>query len=158
MNKLFENNAFVGITPPSQEDKHESFFRIPLQMDEIELDEFRYVDRAMGLICTKLLSAKPSEMSELAFKRAIRKVSSFIELMDFDFNSLVDELVFDDIDEDCIDISFHRRKDLNLNIYFEESDIDNSVTEAFLSFTSKGKLKIMNDSLPNIVEVIKSLL
>lgn len=158
MNKLFENNAFVGVAPPSQEDKYESFFRIPLQMDEIELDEFRYIDRVMGLICRKLLSAKPSEMSDLAFKRAIRKVCSFIELMDFDFNSLADELVFDDIDEDCIDISFHRRKDLNLNIYFEESDIDNSVTEAFLSFTSKGKLTIMNDSLPNIVEVIKSLL
>lgn len=104
------------------------------------------------------MTNRPTSMSDATFNRAIIKVSSFVELMEFDFATFDDELLFDEIDDNCIDISFCRRKDMKLNIYFDEADIDNSVNEAFLSFISKGKLKIMNDSLPNIVDVIKQLL
>lgn len=118
----------------------------------------RHIEHGTGLVCTRLMTNRPTSMSDATFNRAIIKVSSFVELMEFDFATFDDELLFDEIDDNCIDISFCRRKDMKLNIYFDEADIDNSVNEAFLSFISKGKLKIMNDSLPNIVDVIKQLL
>lgn len=120
--------------------------------------EDAYINRQMGEVFSRLMKERAQCLPEPIRQRAFRKVETFIECMSYEFSDKHDHLVFDDIDDECISVSFSRRKEMTLDIYFEETDADGSANEAFLSFTANGKRKIINDSIPNIVGVIRQLL
>lgn len=116
------------------------------------------VIRASGLTAAKLMRERKTGISDAMFSQAVQKVSELIDCMDGIFDSDENLVAFDSIDEDCINISFGQSRDITLNLYFAEDDDEDAVNEAYLSFVVKGKLKIMNDSIPNIAEVIKDLI
>lgn len=120
--------------------------------------QHNYINKNAGVICKRLLQTRNEDLSDVMFQRALDKVTKFVDCMGFDFDILQDDVVFDDIDEECINISFKRNRTMSLNLYYSEIDERRQVMEAFLCFESHGKPKIMNDSIPNIVEVIKQLI
>lgn len=120
--------------------------------------EDAYINRQMGEVFSRLMKERAAYLPDAIRQRAFRKVETFIECMAYEFSDNLDHLVFDDVDDECITVSFSRRKEMTLDLYFDESDADGSANEAFLSFTANGKRRILNDSIPNIVGVIRQLL
>lgn len=118
--------------------------------------EQQRVNREAGRACARLIKSCLDTIPQIQLERAVRKVTEFVDCMDGFFNLDDDDLRFDTAEEDCISISFGHDKHMSLDIYFD--DENDMVNEAYLSFISKGKLQIMNDSIPNIAEVIKTMI
>ena len=90
---------------------------------------------------------------------AIRKLSEFGELMGLDFNLHKDIVQIDDMIDDSIVVRFVKRKDIRLNIYFDEDSYDDgSLEEAYLSYKSKGVRYVENNSIEEAVRHLKQLL
>lgn len=113
------------------------------------------VNREAGRSCALLMREQLS-VSQVQLDRAINKMTEFVDCMDGLFNLDDDSLFLDTSDEECVSVKFKRDRNMSLDIYFD--DEENLVNEAYLSFMVKGKLQIMNDSIPNIAVVIKDLL
>lgn len=113
------------------------------------------VNREAGRACAMLMK-EHILAPQVQIDRAINKITEFVDCMDGLFNLDDDLLFLDTSDEECVSIKFKRDKSMSLDIYFD--DDDDLVNEAYLSFMVKGKLQIMNDSIPNIALVIKDLL
>lgn len=133
-------------------------FITELSSTYIALEEKRVqyrVNREAGRACAMLMKEHITA-PQVQIDRAINKITEFVDCMDGLFNLDDDSLFLDSSDEECVSVKFKRDKSMSLDIYFD--DDEDLVNEAYLSFMVKGKLQIMNDSIPNIALVIKDLL
>lgn len=90
---------------------------------------------------------------------AIRKLSDFVELMDLDLDIEKDVFEIEDLIEDSISVRFGRRRDMKLNIYYDQdAEDDDSFEEAFLTYKVNGIRYVENNSIQNAVRLIKKLL
>ena len=79
--------------------------------------------------------------------------------MGLDFNLHKDIVQIDDMIDDSIVVRFVKRKDIRLNIYFDEDSYDDgSMEEAYLSYKSKGVRYVENNSIEEAVRHLKQLL
>ncbi len=155
MNSLFIN-AIEAIEEPVDEPPFGEFFRgIQSRKFLKERHVQHSVEREAGKACA-ILMHEQTTISQMQLARAISKITEFVDYMDGMFSLDDDSLFLDTSDEECVSVKFKRDRNMALDIYFD--DEEDLVNEAYLSFMVKGKLQIMNDSIPNIALVIKDLL
>ena len=65
----------------------------------------------------------------------------------------------EDLIEDSISVRFGKRRDMKLNIYYDQdAEDDDSFEEAFLTYKVDGIRYVENNSIQNAVRSIKKLL
>ena len=116
--------------------------------------------RNIAFLCNKFERIlQETEVMEKKTQIAIRKLSEFGELMGLDFNLHKDIVQIDDMIDDSIVVRFVKRKDIRLNIYFDEDSYDDgSMEEAYLSYKSEGVRYVENNSIEEAVRHLKQLL
>lgn len=116
--------------------------------------------RNMSMLASWLKnSLKGDEICDNRINCAIRKLSDFVELMDMDLDIDRDFFEIETLIEDSIAIRFRNRRDLKLNIYYdEEVEEDDSFDEAYVSYKLDGIRYVENNTIFQAVKIIKKLL
>lgn len=155
MNSFF-NNSIEAIEEPVDELQTGEFFRGIQSRKFLKERHIQHrVEREAGKACA-ILMHEQTTIPQMQLARAISKITEFVDCMDGLFSLDDDSLFLDTSDEECVSVKFKRDRNMSLDIYFDEEE--DLVNEAYLCFMVKGKLRIMNDSIPNIAVVIKDLL
>lgn len=156
MNSSVFYNSLMAIEDENQL-QYGEFVRGDYSLGTYAIDyEQQRVSREAGRACARLIKTYSDTLSKIQLERVIRKVTEFVDCMDGLFDLDESNIRFDPSEEECISISFEQDKHMSLDLYFD--DEDDIVNEAYLSFITKGKLQIMNDSIPNIADVIKTMI
>lgn len=87
-----------------------------------------------------------------------RKLSMLATGLEADFVNRVEDIKWDDFADNSIKVTFLHRKDIILNIYVNDDEEEDSLEEAFLSYTDGNTDRIEYNSLPLMIDFLKNLL
>ena len=117
----------------------------------------RISQRNHDYICAKLQEdSKRRKVSGEAFYKASRRIFNFVEEMNMDMLADEESISFDSFMEDSITVKFKKRSDVKLNISL--NDVEDPSDESFLAYSAEGEDCLVNDSLHNIVLILKDIL
>ena len=99
-----------------------------------------------------------SGLSEIDERRLLSKLSLFASGLEGAFVHKVKSIRWDEFADNSIKITFHQRRDLVLNIYVNDEEVEDSIEEAFLSYKDGEIEKLEYNTLPLMVKFLKGLL
>lgn len=125
----------------------------------------QFVDRSErnnAQVISRLQTLKVvNDVTEVAFRRAVNKVTDFIYAMESSFNVVDDKIDYETIIEDSIVVKFRSHPKMRLNIYYEEeqsSTSEENDEESYLLYERQGRMTLVNDTIENNVERIRKIL
>lgn len=142
------------------EEKYENFFRgEQLLPQEAYLFDDRN-ERFNAMIASRLRMGKEAErLTDDIFSRALEKMSDFIYAMEDAFNLEEEKIDYETIIEDSIVVKFSSHPKMRLNIYFDDESIgEDNPEESYLLYEKQGRMTLVNDTIRNNVDLIRSLL
>lgn len=132
-------------------------YRFSWREDNIQREVIQKLS-AIREIHEHIFSELDNDLSVLLNQRIMQVVSCLHQ------SNLINEyeISFDNYTECCIDVSFHKRPDVVMSVYFDEPDmIDDTIFNvevAYLTYKKDGKRHSMNNTLDYILKEAVKLL
>ena len=117
-------------------------------------------ERQNSIVAAKLrMGREANNLTEEIFQRALDKVSDFIYAMKDSFSEEEETIDYETIIEESVVVKFKSHPRMRLNIYYDEESVgDENPEESYLLYEKQGRMTLVNNTIRNNVDLIKSLL